>query len=301
MSLLCDELITLRDWLRWAVSRFTEAKLYFGHGCDNAYDEAIWLILHTLHLPHDRLGPFLDARLTQEERRNVHDILHQRIAKRLPAAYLTKEAWLGHYRFHVDARVIVPRSYFANVLEENFAPWIEDPEHIGSALDMCTGSGCLAILMAMTFPNATIDAIDLSPEALAVARQNIAEYGFENRVTPIESNLFDALKTTGKRYDLIISNPPYVTQESMSNLPAEYRHEPVMALAAGDDGLDIVHRLIAESGRHLNPGGLLAVEIGHNRHLVEAAYPELPLTWIDTADGEEKIFIIHREQLPLPH
>lgn len=301
MSLLCDELITLRDWLRWAVSRFTEAELYFGHGCDNAYDEAIWLILHTLHLPQDRLEPFLDARLTQEERRNVHDILHQRIAKRLPAAYLTKEAWLGHYRFHVDARVIVPRSYFANVLEENFAPWIEDPEQIGSALDMCTGSGCLAILMAMTFPNATIDAIDLSPDALAVARQNIAEYGFENRVSPIESNLFDALKTTGKRYDLIISNPPYVTQESMSNLPAEYRHEPAMALAAGDDGLDIVHRLIAESGRHLNPGGLLAVEVGHNRHLVEAAYPELPLTWIDTADGEEKIFIIHREQLPLPH
>ncbi len=301
MSLLCDELITLRDWLRWAVSRFTEAELYFGHGCDNAYDEAIWLILHTLHLPHDRLEPFLDARLTQEERRNVHDILHQRIAKRLPAAYLTKEAWLGHYRFHVDDRVIVPRSYFANVLEENFAPWIEDPDQIGSALDMCTGSGCLAILMAITFPNATIDAVDLSPDALAVARQNITEYGLENRVTPIESNLFDTLKTPAKRYDLIISNPPYVTQESMTNLPAEYRHEPAMALAAGDDGLDIVHRLIAEAGRHLNPGGLLAVEVGHNRHLVEAAYPELPLTWIDTADGEEKIFIIHREQLPLPH
>lgn len=298
MSLPCDELITLRDWLRWAVSRFTEAKLYFGHGCDNAYDEAIWLILHALHLPHDHLEPFLDARLTQDERRNVHDILHQRIAKRLPAAYLTKEAWLGNYRFHVDARVIVPRSYFANVLEESFSPWIEDPDQITSALDMCTGSGCLAILMAMAFPDATIDAVDLSPDALAVARQNIAEYGLEDRVTPIESNLFDALKTTGNRYDLILSNPPYVTQESMTNLPAEYRHEPVMALAAGDDGLDIVHRLIAQAGRHLNPGGLLAVEVGHNRHLVEAAYPDLPFIWIDTADGEEKIFIIHREQLP---
>lgn len=301
MSLPHDELITLRDWLRWAVSRFTEAELYFGHGCDNAYDEAIWLILHTLHLPHDHLEPFLDARLTLDERRSVHDILHQRIAKRLPAAYLTKQAWLGSYRFHVDARVIVPRSYFANLLEENFAPWIEDPDQIGSALDMCTGSGCLAILMAMTFPSATIDAVDLSPEALAVARQNIAEYGLENRVTPIESNLFDALRTTGSTYDLIISNPPYVTRESMANLPAEYRHEPVMALAAGDDGLDIVHRLIAEAGRHLNPGGLLAVEVGHNRHLVETAYPDLPLIWIDTPDGEEKIFIIHREQLPLSH
>ena len=297
-----DELITLRDWLRWSVSRFNEAGLYFGHGCDNAYDEAIWLILHTLHLPPDRLEPFLEARLTPDERRRVYDVLHQRISQRLPAAYLTQQAWLGDYRFYVDPRVIVPRSYFANLLEEGMMPWVEGPEQITSALDMCTGSGCLAILMAIAFPNSQIDAVDLSTDALAVAQQNIADYGLQDRVIPIESDLFDGLKSKNpRRYDLIISNPPYVTHESMLNLPAEYRHEPVMALAAGNDGLDIVHRLIKEAGCHLNPGGLLAVEVGHNRSIVEAAYPDLPLTWIDTADAEEKIFIIHREELPLPH
>lgn len=302
MTIPCDELITLRDWLRWAVSRFNKAGLYFGHGCDNAYDEAIWLILHALHLPPDRLEPFLDARLTQDERRNVHDILHQRIVQRIPAAYLTQQAWLGDYRFHVDSRVIVPRSYFASLLEEDFSPWIEAPDQIERALDMCTGSGCLAILMAIAFPNAEIDAVDLSPGALAVAQRNIADYGLEDRVMPIASNLFDALAPPhASRYDLIISNPPYVTSASMASLPPEYRHEPIMALAAGEDGLDIVRRLIAESGQHLNPGGLLAVEVGHNRHLVEAAFPDLPLTWIDTPDDEEKIFIIHREQLPTPH
>ncbi len=299
MNPTLDELITLRDWLRFAVSRFNEAGLFFGHGCDNAYDEAAWLILHTLHLPHDRLEPFLDARLTQAERLAVHNILQQRIARRLPAAYLTNQAWLGEFSFYVDERVIVPRSYFANLLEEEFAPWIESPEDLGSALDLCTGSGCLAILMAIAFPEARVDAVDLSADALAVARRNIADYGLEERVRPIESDLFNGLGK--RRYDLIVSNPPYVTSASMAALPQEYRHEPALALAAGDDGLDIVRRILAEAGRHLNPGGLLAVEVGHNRDLVEEAFPELPLTWIDTAGGDEKIFIIHREHLPLPH
>ncbi len=299
MTMPCDELFTLRDWLRYAVSRFSEAGLFFGHGCDNAYDEAIWLILHTLHLPNDHLEPFLDARLTQAERLAVHNILQQRITKRLPAAYLTNQAWLGAFSFYVDERVIVPRSYFANLLEEEFAPWIESPDEVGSALDLCTGSGCLAILMAITFPEAHIDAVDLSSDALAVARRNINEYALESRVEAIESDLFNGLDK--RRYDLIVSNPPYVTSVSMNELPPEYRHEPAMALAAGEDGLDIVRRILAEAGRHLNPGGLLAVEVGHNRHLVEAAFPELPLTWIDTAGGDEKIFIIHREHLPAPH
>ena len=293
-----DELLTLRDWLRYAVSRFNEAGLFFGHGCDNAYDEAVWLILHTLHLPNDHLEPFLDARLTQAERLAVHNVLQQRIARRLPAAYLTNQAWLGEFSFYVDERVIVPRSYFANLLEDEFAPWLEAPEQVGSALDLCTGSGCLAILMAIAFPDAEVDAVDLSPAALAVARRNVADYGLEERVRPIESDLFDALGK--RRYDLIVSNPPYVTSASMEALPPEYRHEPAMALAAGDDGLDIVRRILAEAGRHLNPGGLLAVEVGHNRDLVEEAFPDLPLTWIDTAGGDEKIFLIHREQLP-PH
>lgn len=291
-----DELITLRDWLRYAVSRFNAAGLCFGHGCDNAHDEAVWLILHALHLPHDRLEPFLDARLTAAERLAVHHMLQQRIARRLPAAYLTNQAWLGEFSFYVDERVIVPRSHFANLLEEEFAPWIEVPEQVRSALDLCTGSGCLAILMALVFPEAHVDAVDLSADALAVARRNIADYDLTTRVTPIQSDLFDAL--AGRRYDLIVSNPPYVTQAAMDALPQEYRHEPALALAAGEDGLDIVRRILAEAAAHLLPGGLLAVEVGHNRHLVEAAFPELPLTWIDTAGGEEKIFIIQREQLP---
>jgi ribosomal protein L3 glutamine methyltransferase len=292
-----DELITLRDWLRYAVSRFNEAGLFFGHGCDNAFDEAVWLILHTLHLPGDRLEPFLDARLTIAERQAVHGVLQQRIEQRLPTAYLTHQAWLGEFSFYVDQRVIVPRSYFANLLEDGFAPWLDTPEQIGSALDLCTGSGCLAIRMALAFPDAHIDAVDLSPDALAVAHRNIADYDLADRIEAIESDLFDQL--AGRRYDLILSNPPYVTQDAMDTLPPEYRHEPVMALAAGDDGLDIVRRILAQAADHLNPGGLLAVEVGHNRDLVDAAFPELPLTWIDTAGGEEKIFIIHREDLIL--
>ncbi|SMB27532.1 50S ribosomal protein L3 glutamine methyltransferase [Sterolibacterium denitrificans] len=291
-----DELITLRDWLRYAVSQFNAAGLHFGHGCDNAYDEAVWLILHTLHLPHDRLEPFLDARLTAAERLAVHHVLQQRIARRLPAAYLTNQAWLGEFSFYVDERVIVPRSYFANLLEEEFAPWIESPAQVRSALDLCTGSGCLAILMALTFPDAEVDAVDLSTDALAVAQRNIADYGLAAQVRPIHSDLFGAL--AGRRYDLIVSNPPYVTQAAMDALPQEYRHEPALALAAGADGLDIVRRILVEAATHLQPGGLLAVEVGHNRDLVETAFPELPLTWIDTAGGEEKIFIIQREQLP---
>lgn len=296
MNELIDELLTLRDWLRYAVSRFNEAGLFFGHGCSNAYDEAAWLILHTLHLPHDRLEPFVDARLTRAERLAVHHILQQRIARRLPAAYLTNEAWLGEFRFYVDERVIVPRSYFANLLEEEFAPWLEDPQSVADALDLCTGSACLAILMAHTFPNAQIDAVDISPDALAVAQRNVADYDLAGQVNLIESDLFAALG--GRRYDLIVSNPPYVTAAAMAALPPEYRHEPALALAAGEDGLDIVRRILGEAKKHLKPHGLLAVEVGHNRDLVEQAFPDIPLTWIDTAGGEGKIFILHREQLP---
>lgn len=290
-----DDLATLRDWLRWAVSRFNEAGLFFGHGTDNAYDEAAWLILHALHLPPDRLEPFLDARLLPDERLAVLKLLQQRIARRLPAAYLTNEAWLGDFRFYVDERVIVPRSYFADLLAEGFSPWIADPEDVTDALDLCTGSGCLAILMAHAFPNARIDAVDLSPDALAVARRNIADYGLEDQIEAVESDLFAALG--GRRYDLILSNPPYVTAEAMVDLPAEYRHEPAMALGAGPDGLDIVRRILEKAADHLKPGGWLAVEVGHNRSFVEEAFPELPLTWADTPSGEAKIFMIQREDL----
>jgi ribosomal protein L3 glutamine methyltransferase len=292
---LIDELTTVRDWLRWAVSRFNEAKLFFGHGTDNAYDEAAYLVLHALHLPLDRLEPFLDAHLTRQEREDVRNLLDQRITRRLPAAYITKEAWLGDFSFYVDERVIVPRSYFAELLAEGLAPWITDPEAIGSALDLCTGSGCLAILMAAAFPDARIDAVDVSPDALAVARRNVADYGLDERIRPVQSDLLAGVD--GCRYDLIICNPPYVTAEAMATLPHEYRHEPSLALGAGDDGLDIVRRLLPAAAAHLHTDGLLLVEVGHNAALVEAAYPDVPFTWIDAPSGDSKVFLLSRAQL----
>jgi len=296
MSAPIDELLTLRDWLRWAVSRFTAAELFFGHGTDNAWDEAIWLLLASLKLPRDRLEPFLDARLTRNERLAVANIIEQRVARRLPAAYLLNEAWLGPYRFYVDERVIVPRSYFFELLEDGFAPWIEDPEAVTSVLDLCTGSGCLAIVMAHAFPNASIDAIDISPAALAVARHNIAAHGLADSVQAIESDLFAAVP--GKRYDLILSNPPYVTTVAMAALPPEYRHEPSLALAAGDDGMDVVRHILREARGHLNPGGFIAIEVGHNRAEVEAAFPDLSAIWLDTASSSDKIFLVGYDDLP---
>lgn len=291
-----DELHTVRDWLRWAVSRFNEAGLCYGHGTGNAWDEAVWLVLATLHLPHDQLEPWLDARLTRAERLALLENLQQRVVHRLPTAYLVHEAWLGPFRFYVDQRVIVPRSYFGELLESGFAPWIEDTDTVGAALDLCTGSGCLAILMAHAFPNAAVDAIDISPDALVVACRNIADYRLEDRVKPIESDLFAAVP--GKRYDIILSNPPYVTAAAMDALPPEYRHEPALALAAGADGLDVVRRILAEAREHLNPGGVLAIEVGHNQDLVTAAFPDLPAVWLDTEHAEGKVFLLTREDLP---
>lgn len=296
ISSATEELATVRDWLRWTVSRFNEAKLFHGHGTDNALDEAVWLILASLHLPRETLDPWLDARLTKSERISLLDKLQQRVVHRMPTAYLVQEAWLGSFCFYVDQRVIVPRSYFAELLENGFAPWIEDPRQLGATLDLCTGSGCLAILMAHAFPNASVDAIDVSPDALVVAQRNIDDYGLANRVRAIESNLFATVPD--KRYELIISNPPYVTAAAMDALPPEYRHEPVLALAAGADGLDLVRRILAEARDHLNPGGMLAIEVGHNRDLVEAAFAELPMIWLDTEHAEGKIFLVMRDDLP---
>lgn len=295
MSELLDDLHTVRDWLRWGTSRFNEAKLFFGHGCDNAHDEAAWLVLHALHLPPDRLEPYLDARLTRHERLAVLELLQQRIARRLPAAYLTHEAWQAGLRFYVDERVLIPRSYFADLLVDGFAPWVDDPYAVTAALDLCTGSGCLAILMAHAFPDAKIDAADLSKDALEVAKRNVADYGLKERVRLVQGDLFAGC---GKRkYDLIISNPPYVTAQAMRDLPPEYRHEPEGALAAGEDGLDIVRRILADAKKHLAPHGLLAVEVGHNREIMDAAFPELPLTWLDTDSGEGKIFMLRQADL----
>ena len=289
------QLSTPRDLLRFAISRFNEAELFFGHGCLNAVDEAAYLILHALHLPHDRLDPFLDAKLLQQEVESVLQLIEQRIVKRIPAAYLTHEAWLGDFKFYVDERVIVPRSFIAELLREQLAPWVADPSEITSALDLCTGSGCLAILMAHAFPQAHVDAVDLSPDALAVARRNISDYGIAQQVTPIESDLFKAL--SGRTYDLIISNPPYVDQAAMSALPQEYLHEPALALASGADGLDHIRVILKQAAQHLNPGGLLVVELGHNRTVLETAFPTLECTWPDTSAGNESVFLIEREKL----
>jgi ribosomal protein L3 glutamine methyltransferase len=297
MNSALDELITLRDWLRWTVSRFEEAQLFYGHGTDNSWDEAIWLLLAALKLPRDRLEPFLDARLTRPEREHLLELVQKRISHRIPTAYLMQEAWLGPYRFHVDERVIVPRSYFAELLEDGFAPWIDDPEAVTHALDLCTGSGCLAILMAFAFPNAAVDAIDISPDALDVARRNISHYGLDEQVNAIESDLFAAVPKH-RRYDLIISNPPYVTAEAMAALPPEFRHEPSLALAAGEDGLDVVRRILAQAKRNLTSDGVIAIEVGHNRHLVEDAFPELPIIWLDTEHAEGKVFLVRADDLP---
>jgi len=290
-----ESLITVRDWLRFAVSRFNEAKLFFGHGSDNAFDEAAYLILHTLHLPLDRLEPFLDASLTHGESEEVQAVIERRVRDRIPAAYLTNEAWLGEHRFYVDERVIVPRSFIAELLNEQLAPWVEEADAVTRALDLCTGSGCLAILAALAFPNSEVDAVDLSADALEVAAKNVADYGLTDRVQLIESDLFAALD--GRSYDVILSNPPYVNAESVAALPPEYQAEPALALGSGEDGLDATRQILAAAKAHLNPGGLLVVEIGHNRDVLEASYPNLPFTWLDTEGGDQFVFMLRREDL----
>ena len=290
------ELFTVRDYIRYAVSRFNAAGLFFGHGSDNAWDEAVYLTLHTLNLPLDRLEPFLDARLLPHEREQLLDIYTRRCQDRLPAAYLTHEAWLGEHRFYVDDRVIVPRSFIAELLDEQLAPWIDDPWAIESALDLCTGSGCLAILTALAFPNAEVAAVDLSPDAIAVAERNVADYSLYDRIELIQSDAFQNL--AGRKFDLIVSNPPYVNAESVARLPPEYLHEPELALGSGDDGLDFTRIILREARKHLTDHGILVVEIGHNREALEAAYPTLPFTWLDTAAGDEFVFLLHAADLP---
>lgn len=286
---------TPRDLLRYAVSRFNAEKLFFGHGSSDAFDEAAYLILHTLHLPLDRLDPFLDARLLPAEVETVMNMLERRVAERLPAAYLTNEAWLGGYRFYVDKRVIVPRSFIAELIPERFSPWVDDPDAVTDILDLCTGSGCLPVLLADAFPAARIDAVDISADALAVATRNVGDYQLLDRVNLVESDLYNALPN--KRYDLIITNPPYVNADSMGKLPAEYRCEPSIALAGGKDGMDLVRRIVDGAASRLKEHGLLIVEIGNERQHAEAAFADLDLTWLATSAGDDMLFMVTAEQL----
>ncbi len=290
------ELLTLRDLLRWSISRFHAAGLVFGHGSDNAWDEAAYLLLHGLHLPPDTLEPFLDARLLERERQRCVDLIHERINTRKPAAYLTGEAWLQGERFLVDERVIVPRSPISELLAEGLAPWIDDPDAVGQALDLCTGSGCLAILAAHAFGNAAVDAVDVSADALAVAQSNIELHGLGDRVHALRSDLLSQVPPD-RRYDLIVCNPPYVNEQSMKALPPEYRYEPRLALAGGADGMDLVRRILADAPRLMAPEGLLVLEIGHERAHFEAAFPELEPVWLDTAATTDQILLLRRAQL----
>ena len=289
------ELHSVRDWLRFSVSAFSEAKLTFGHGSANAYDEAVYLILHTLHLPLDTLEPFLDARLTATEKSALQALLKRRVEHKVPAAYLTHEDWLGEFNFYVDERVIVPRSFIAELLRERLYPWVAEAENTNAVLDLCTGSGCLAILAAHAFPNAMVDAVDLSADALQVARRNVDDYELAEQIHLVQSNLFSELN--GRQYDIIISNPPYVDAPSVAALPAEYLHEPKLALGSGADGLDATREILKQAAKHLTPHGILIVEIGHNRDVLEAAYPNLPFTWLEVSAGDQFVFLLHRNDL----
>ncbi|VVE47280.1 ribosomal protein L3 N(5)-glutamine methyltransferase [Pandoraea aquatica] len=288
---------TLRDLLRYAVSRFTEAELAFGHGTATAYDEAAYLMLHTLHLPIDTLDPFLDARLLPEEIERALSVINRRAGERVPASYITNEAWMHGHQFYVDERVIVPRSFIGELLEDALQPWVNHPDDVADVLELCTGSGCLAILAAETFPAAQIDAVDISGDALDVAKINVADYGLDDRVALHLGDLYAPLPE-GKRYEVIITNPPYVNEGSMQVLPAEYRHEPRLALAGGDDGMDVVRRIIAGARERLTDDGVLVVEIGNERHFVEAAFPELPITWLATSAGDDMVFLVQAADLP---
>lgn len=289
------ELFTIRDWLRFAVSQFEASDIFYGHGTDNAYDEAVWLIMSALHLPMDTLNNFFDARLTMQERNKLAGLLEQRISQHTPTAYLVKEAWLQGLKFYVDERVLIPRSFIAELLNDDLSPWIEFPELIDSAADICTGSGCLGILLASAFPNAAVDVVDISADALDVAKINIGNYGLEEQVIAIQSDMFSALK--GKKYDVIISNPPYVAAPAMVTLPAEYLNEPQIALGSGSDGLAHTHTLLREAANYLNDNGILIVEIGHNREALEAAYPNMVFTWLEVSSGNEFVFLLTKSQL----
>jgi len=289
------ELATVRDWLRYAVSRFGAAGLVYGHGSSTALDEAAYLILHALHLPIDQLDPWLDARLLPEERQALNQTIEARIASRKPAAYITKEAWIQGYSFYVDERVIVPRSYIGELLCKHMAapdegPFGLDPVSVSSILDLCTGSGCLAILAALASPNATVDASDICQDALAVAERNVRDYGLERRICLSRSDLFAA--HAGKRYDLIIANPPYVGADALAAFPPEYAAEPRIAHDGGGDGLEMVRRILAGAGAHLSSAGALVVEVGTGRLLLEQQFASLPFLWLDTAESEGEVFML---------
>ncbi|MDF0750401.1 50S ribosomal protein L3 N(5)-glutamine methyltransferase [Marinobacter sp. 71-i] len=293
MSSPIDDLHTVRDYLRYVSSRFADSPLYFGHGTDNVWDESVQLVMRSLHLPLENNTLFLDARLTREERSLILDRMHRRIEERVPLAYLLGEAWFMGLPFHVDERVLVPRSPLGELIQSGLQPWLGD-KPVGRILDLCTGSGCIGIAAATVFDEAEVDLSDISPEALEVAAVNIDYHEVGDRVRTVRSDVFDGIEG---RYDVILSNPPYVDAEDIADMPAEYSHEPELGLAAGGDGLDIAHSILARAADYLNPGGLLIVEVGNSWVALQEAYPDLPFTWLEFENGGDGVFLLTAEDL----
>lgn len=299
-DIITSELVTLRDYWRYAISRFNAADLSYGHGTTTAGDDAAFLLLDSLDLPIDALDPFLDARLLPSERKLLAERIEMRVTSRKPSSYITKRAYIQGVRFHVDERVIVPRSHigeilFREYLSENGSSFLPDPMAVESAVDICTGSGCLAVLAAKFFPQAMVDAVDLSADALDVARLNLAEHDVEDQVALIEGDLFVPL--AGRKYDLIITNPPYVDHAALDGYPPEFRAEPEMAHDGGADGLDLVRKIIEQAADHLNPGGGMICEIGSGREILEDEFPHLEFVWLETAESQDAVFWISAEAL----
>ncbi|GGZ10675.1 50S ribosomal protein L3 N(5)-glutamine methyltransferase [Shewanella fodinae] len=289
------ELRTVGDMLRWAVSRFNDAGIYYGHGTDNAWDEAISLVFHALHLPDEIGQQVIHANLTSSEKHKIVELIIRRVRERVPVPYLTHRATFAGLDFYVDERVLVPRSPIAEMIENRFSPWLYN-KPVNRVLDLCTGSGCIAVACAYAFEDAEVDALDISNEALEVAQINIETLGVMDRVYPMQSDLFSAIPK-GPQYDLIVSNPPYVDAVDLANMPEEYRHEPKLGLASGNDGLDITRHILANAVDYLTETGLLVVEVGNSMiHLIEQ-FPDVPFTWVTLERGGDGVFVLTRDQL----
>ncbi len=293
-SSIRESLLTPRELIHWGADLFEQAGLAFGHGTDNALDESAALVLHALRIGYDQPDEVLDAELAGKDRLRVIELLERRVSSRKPAAYLVNEARFAGLSFYVDERVLVPRSPIAELIESGFVPWI-DTQRVRNILDLCTGSGCIGIACAYAFPDASVDIADLSRDALDVARENVRRHGLEGRVTPVESNLFAGL--TGRRYDIIVSNPPYVPQQEVSELQAEFQHEPALGLTAGNDGLDVVTAILDDAGEYLQDDGILVVEVGHSQQRLVEQFPDVPFLWLEFEHGGEGVFMLEAARL----